>query len=328
MSSKNIVLVRSPQQLIKENLAGYGWGCIDFSSYSSASEIHTSLREDHNVNLGRHKKQIQRFFQIKEGDLVVVPIPRAIVLGIATGKKSFQEGINYGENQVEVAYFRDVDGKVIRIPRSKLSQGLESRLKIRFSIASLKDFQDEINDYVDQLKESGSVCFDTIFQQKLDDAVDTFKSALLDSLKNGQTNLKSGGNGLERLLKELLEIEGYTAHIEAKNKSSDISDIDISATRTDPVSSNRVFIQAKHHSGNTDRHGIKQLIAIDEQEHHDKWLITTGTVTEENRKYAEEHDIKVMDGKELVDWIYHRVDRLSSYTKEVLKIVLEPQHIL
>lgn len=325
MSKPKIVLVRSPQQLLENNLAGYGWGQVNFSEFNSAEDIYRYLEHEKRVNLGRQKNQIKRFFKITKGDLVVIPVHRAIVLGVATGEKSFQPGINYGENQVRVSYFRDLGGKIVRIPRSKLSQGLESRLKIRMSIAQLDDFEEEILGYQKQLKDSGSVCFDSIFQQKLDDAEETVKAGLLANLRNGQTGLESGGYGLEKLIKELLEIEGYAAHIEAKNQSSGIADIDITATRNDPISSNRVFIQAKHHYGTTSRHGIKQLIAIEEEEHHDKWLITTGDVSEDDKEFAQGNNVKIMEGNELVEWIYKRISRLSDYTKEALRISVVPQ---
>ncbi|MEF1296148.1 restriction endonuclease, partial [Vibrio parahaemolyticus] len=186
---------------------------------------------------------------------------------------------------------------------------------------------DEIEGYVTQLKDNNQVCFDSIFQQKKDKQVADFKETLLSRLRNGSTTLASGGYGLERLVKELMELEGYSAHIAAKNKTSDISDVDIEASRTDPVSSNRVFIQVKHHRGETSGWGIRQLAAIEEDEHVDKWLITTANVADETLELAKKENVSVMDGLKLVDWIYDRIDELSPSSKEQLGIGILPQVI-
>lgn len=150
---------------------------------------------------------------------------------------------------------------------------------------------------------------------------------MLSRLRSGSTTLKSGGYGLEVLIKELMELEGYSAHIVAKNKTSDISDVDIEASRADPVSSNRVFIQAKHHRGETSDWGIRQLSAIEEDEHIDKWLITTAFVSSQTLELAQDKNVSVMDGEKLVDWIYDRINELSPSTKEQLGVGILPQVI-
>ncbi|WP_257972653.1 restriction endonuclease, partial [Vibrio parahaemolyticus] len=325
-SVSKIILVRSPSELISKNLAGYGWDCIEMSSFSDFEDLMKYV-EDEQINIGRQRNQISRFFHAKPGDIVVVPVHRAIVIGIVRGGKSYDENGGYGANRINVDYFKNEHGEPIKIPRAKLSQRLESRLKIRMTIASLNEFADEIEGYVTQLKDNNQVCFDSIFQQKKDRQVADFKETLLSRLRNGSTTLASGGYGLERLVKELMELEGYSAHIAAKNKTSDISDVDIEASRTDPVSSNRVFIQVKHHRGETSGWGIRQLAAIEEDEHVDKWLITTANVADETLELAKKENVSVMDGSKLVDWIYDRIDELSPSSKEQLGIGILPQVI-
>lgn len=321
-----IILVRSPSELISQNLAGYGWDCIEMSAFTDFKHLMEYV-ETERINLGRQKNQISRFFHAKAGDIVVVPVHRAIVIGVVREGKSYDGNGEYGANRINVDYFKSESGKAIKIPRSKLSQALESRLKIRMTIASLNEFAEEIEGYVAQLKDNNQVCFDSIFQQQKDKQVASFKETLLARLRNGSTTLESGGYGLERLVKELMELEGYSAHIAAKNKTSDISDVDIEASRTDPVSSNRVFIQVKHHRGETSGWGIRQLAAIEEDEHVDKWLITTAKVADETLELAKEENVFVMDGSKLVDWIYDRIDELSPSTKEQLGVGILPQVI-
>ena len=53
-------------------------------------------------------------------------------------------------------------------------------------------------------------------------------------------------------------------------------------------------------------------------------LITSGSVTEEVKKEAQKHNIGVMDGEELVSWIYENINELSAETKKKLKISIGP----
>jgi restriction system protein len=324
-----ILLVRSPESLAKKNLAGYGWGEIDFSQYSQFSDLMSYVKEQ-GMDIGRHKNQMSRFFNIKEGDILVVPVYRAIIIGIAQGEKSYGKGVEYGDNRISVNFFKDADGNTIKIPRSKLKQQLASRLKIRMTVTSLNEFSEDILCYVEQLKDNNQVCFDSEFQRKKDQAEAAFKENLLGNLRSGNTFLESGGYGLEKLILELMTLEGYSASISAKNQFSDKADIDIEASRTDPVSSNKVFIQVKHHTGSTNKWGIEQLIAVGEDEHIDKWLVTTGKLPESVREFSKQDEVNVnlMDGSKLVDWIYDRIHQLSPLTKEKLGVSFIPQLII
>jgi len=324
-----ILLVRSPESLAKQNLAGYGWGKIIFSDFQKFEELLSFVKEQ-GIKIGRHKNQLSRFFKIEMGDIIVVPVSKAIIIGIADGEKSYGKGVALGENRIKVNFFKDTDENVIKIPRSKLKQKLQSRLKIRMSVTSLNEFKEDILTYVEQLKNDNQVCFDSEFQRKKDQKEEIFKEELLGNLRSGNTYLESGGYGLEKLVLELMELEGYTASICAKNQFSDHADIDIEASRTDRVSSNKVYIQVKHHTGNTSNWGIEQLRAVAEDEHVDKWLITTGELPQSVREFAnsEDVDVNVMDGSEFVDWIYNRIHQLSPATKEKLGISFIPQLII
>lgn len=132
---------------------------------------------------------------------------------------------------------------------------------------------------------------------------------------------------MERLVKELLEIEGYSAKIESKNQSSGIADIDISAEKIDRFNQCRLLIQVKHHKGETSNHGLKQLIAYDTNDETDvqKWLITTADLSDTSKQLAEDNQIRVMNGKELVNWIDESLEYLSVGTKQQLGIINVPQ---
>jgi restriction system protein len=196
------------------------------------------------------------------------------------------------------------------------------------SVVYLNEFQEEITSYVEQLKSNGSVRFDGPYERMKEEAETSFKEQLLHNICSGNTFLKSGGLGLEALILELIELEGYKGKITYKAKYENHADTDIEASRTDPLSSNRVYIQVKNHKGHTDDWGIKQLIAVEEDEHVDRWMITSGQISEQVRAYAENVGVFVMDGVGLVDWIYARANELSDSTIKKLGISLIPQILI
>ncbi|WP_286995108.1 restriction endonuclease, partial [Acinetobacter sp.] len=114
--------------------------------------------------------------------------------------------------------------------------------------------------------------------------------------------------------------------IQSKRQTSNISDIDILARRTDRFSESNLMIQVKHHSNISSSHGLTQLIAFNDFEDIDyqKWFITTANVSEETLERALQNNIKVMIGSEFVDWLYQHIDDLSKVTKQQLGIIEIP----
>lgn len=323
---RNIVLVRSPEQLLKEGVVGYGWGAVNFSEIHSEKQLLESFAEK-GINLGRQKNQVLRFYKLKAGDLVVVPTYRSIVIGQVTGRKSFGIGVKFGDNRVSVDFYKNKDGELLKIERTELGTDFASRLKIRMSVVYLNEFKDRIEQIVSKLELGEGFSFNSHIEELEKEQRLAFKKTLLQNLRKGYVNLKSGGIGLENLVKELLEIEGYTASIEAKNADSSIADIDVLATKSDYFVSNKLLIQVKHYDGNTGSLGIRQLEAIDMSKHEidanetiTRVLITTAEVSDELICRAEDSNIRIMDGHAFVDWLFDNLKDLSRHTLNQLGI--------
>jgi restriction system protein len=324
----NYVLVRSPSKLISEGQIGYGWSKVNFSEFSTSKDLlaHFKLK---NLEIGRNRKQIVRYFNISEGDVVIVPLDKSIIIGFATGKKSYQAGIKHGENRLSVEFLKGPDNCIIKIPRSELPGNLSSRLKIRMSVVSLNEFKSEIERIISTARERGAAPANLHIEELNKAAEDAFKQKLLANIRQGKTYLKSGGRGLEELVLELVELEGYKGIIAAKNALEGIADIDIEASRTDLFSSTKLLIQVKHHDGTTGVHGIKQLEALDDDDEQVlRWLVTTAEVSNELRKRAENNNIKVMDGNELIKWVFESLPSLSPATRSKLGISDVPALLL
>lgn len=333
MSSRHY-LVRAMTQsqedfsvFFKNNVVAVGWSKIDFSSFSSSDELVSKVYCSYYENgsssrsvVGKKKNEVRRFKEMKKGDRIVIPFPRSICLAESEEAEFYSHSAYEQDlsNQRSVTYHRDQNNKIIFIPRSKLSEGLQRRLKVRgTTISDLWEFGDEIDRLFDGQD------FDSSYVSSHLDAIETFKIDLLNNIQSGNTGLESGGYGLEKLVRELLEIDGYSAEIQSKQRFSGFSDADIEAVKQDFVSSTRLFVQVKHHQGTTGCWGAKQLMKILDNDifaDHGLVLVTSALPSEELVDLCEAKDITLIQGNDLADWIYKSLGRLSFQTKKRLRI--------
>ncbi len=314
MPQTKFMMVRSPK-LIKNNQIGYGWGNVDFSKFDNSTDLMKQGFKD--VDVGRQTNQIKRYFNLKEGDYVIVPFSGTIAIAEVIGERShypITKGIQYGENRISVRYLKHNDGYFI--PRINLSTALQNRLKIRMTVCDLSEFSDELYKHIESIKNDKLYTWNTEQELKLQQNTEKFKADLLSRLRsNKDINLQSGGIGLEHLIKEILEAKGYKAHIPAKNEKSGIQDVDVVATRFTEFSGKKegIFIQVKHHDGTTDNHGIKQVAEyeVNEEDYSqiDKVLITTGDFKDNN--FADLRNVTVLAGADFVNWIFDNLEYLS-----------------
>ena len=329
MLDKKIVLTRSSRKLISEDTIGYGWSNVIFSDYPDIKVLFEQGFKGKEKSIGRKAKQIKLFYNLKKDDLVVLPFSGSIAIAVVQGNKSYEKGIKHAENRIAVDYLKDKNGKMF-IPRACLSTALQARLRLRTTLADLGSFTEEIEGHVSAIKNGEILTWDEGMEKKAAKAEDSFKKSLLARLKKGnEISLSAGGHGLEELVKELYEIEGYEAKIQAKNKSSGVEDVDIIATRENDLSpiKEKLFIQVKHHRGSTKGHGVNQLSAYNLDlecfEYSNccfKILITTAKFEEAALQKAIAKNIETIDGEKLVDLIYDKLDKLSVKTRLSLGI--------
>lgn len=314
MAQVNFVMVRSPK-LIKNSQIGYGWASVNFSQFETVKDL--IEKGFQGIGRGRQTNQIKRYFNLKQGDYVIVPFSGTIAIAEVVGHKShypITEGLQYGENRISVRYLKHKDGYFI--PRGNLSTALQNRLKIRMTVCDLNEFSDELYKHIESIKNDKLYTWNNEQELKIQQNTENFKVDLLSRLRsNKDINLQSGGIGLEHLIKEILEAKNYTARIPAKNEKSGIQDVDVIATRFSEFSEKKegIFIQVKHHEGTTGNRGIRQVaeyeINEDDYTHIDRVLITTAEF--KNTDFAELHDVTVLAGADFVNWIYDNLNLLS-----------------
>lgn len=272
--------------------------------------------------------EVIRFKRIRPGDRIVVPIHNAIALAVA-GEEEIHDaeaGTTHDlANQRRAEFFRS-KGQLVAISRSKLSEALQRRLRVRGStVADLSEFGSEIEGLFD----TENVGWQLQFEKAENAAASAFKRDLLRNIQSGTTNLEAGGVGLERLVRELLTIEGYTARVLGKQSFRGWGDADIVATKSDKFNETSLLVQVKHHTGETGPFGAEQLLAIirnqsEQYAEHHLVLVTTALASEELRNLCASQDITLIAGSDLIDWIYELQPELPSDVRIKLGITDVP----
>jgi predicted Mrr-cat superfamily restriction endonuclease len=317
------------------NVVSVGWSEIDFTKYSKeqTAELVEAIEEEYYASpdilpqvLGRQLNQVHRYHTINAGDFIIIPFNSSIRLAIADEKIIYDKSAYEFDlaNQRKVMYL--YSGNTFKtIPRDSLSEALQRRLRVRGStVSDLYEFKDEI----EKLFSKDTYSWTSDFEERENQLRVMLKEKLVQNIREGNTNLKTGGLGLELLVKELIEQEGYKAEILAKQTFSANGDADVYAVKSDKFKETKILIQVKHHYGYTNDWGLTQLNEIkrsEEYKDHKFIFVTSANISDEVRNLAGESDIEVMDGKELAEWIIENLNKLSVETKIKLGISSIPQ---
>jgi restriction system protein len=326
ISERKYILVRSGINPEEKSVVGIGFSEVPFNKFDNAEDIIKEINKLYSI--GRKGNQVRLFKGIKKGDVIVVPLSRSIALAIAEEGEIFDSTSSnvYSENQRAVSFLRDEKANILKIPRINLKHTFQDRLKIRRTVADLWEFRCEI----DHLLEKPDVSFwDDSYRKECENEIKEFKQTLISNIREGRNKLSAGGLGLENLIKELLEINGYDDFLPlTKQTFPSFADADIAASNL--VS--RILIQVKHHGGNSGPWGIEQLkeikrICPEDYKGYQFVFLTSANVEGKLRDEAESLGFIVIDGDELADWILSSMDKLSEKTKMILGISEIP-HIL
>jgi len=330
-NERKYYLVRTEKDLIDKSLVGIGWSEVDFSKHADAESAIKEIEEKYGT-VGRSGNQIRRFFQIVEGDVVIVPLPWRVAIGFA-GKQMFYDQNWYERdraNHRNITFTFDEKNNVHTIPRSSFSEAFQRRLRVQgMTVNDISEFKNEIEHAISMQEDGQVFSWNNSIQDELLAKEEDFKKELLKKIQNGQTNLQSGGCGLENLVEELLIAEGYKAVVLSKRAFSGFADADVKASKSDKFSSVDILVQVKHHQNTSGDWGIRQLEEInnslqDENTNFKLVFLTSAAVSEELRAQAESKNITVIDGVQLVDWIHDNLHNLREDTKAKLGICETP----
>lgn len=329
------------KEIFDYSVVALGFSYVDFTKYSTETvdqlwkEVENHYDFVHKAApqvVSRKYNEIKRFLSIKEGDYIIVPYYNAVCLAIAGKERIYKPDIADSldlSNQLKVTYVK-ANREIKKIPRNNLREDLQRRLRVRgATVSDLYEFKDEI----EQLFEQTNYTWESKIETEENKRIESFKKTLLEKIWKGKTNLQTGGEGLENLVKELFECEGYEAEKLPKNNQNfqGIADADIKASRSDRFTETEILVQVKHHSGHSDNWGIEQLKAIQKSKAFDDstklCFLTSGHISEDVINDAEIAGIMTIDGNELMNWIFDNIDKLNPETKRKLGITSIPYMI-
>ena len=323
----NHYLVRTLPELVHQGLVGIGWSDFDFSSFADAEEAIQAINDDYGI--GRRGNQIRRFFNISEGDFIVTTLPYTVVIGRAKGSLLYDRVKWYGHDRAnirKVDFPVDPEGNIVEIPRANFSEGFQRRIRVMgITVNDLSDFSDEIERAYNSAYAGTDHSWKSQINEQKEERSNFFKVQLLKNIQSGKTNLRGGGLGLEALVSELLQIDGYNTSIFAKSAFQSFADADIRAVRNDRFSQTELLVQVKHHQGWSGEHGINQLTEIRNQhpeqtEGTQLIFVTSASIPHEVQMLADKKDIITIDGESLVSWIEVNLSQLTEETKQSLGI--------
>jgi len=330
-ASPRYFLVRTKRDLVEKGVIGIGWSRVNFSDFSTGKDLIKSIQTN-NYKIPRSKPAILRFFGLKKGDIIVVPLVKSIAIGIVDDDKTTFSEADKGKdraNQRSVKFYIRDDKKLFTISRENLNHAFQKNIRVPGGIVKdISKYKDQINNAIESIT-SGKPINRQNWIQENGQTRECFTSTLLKQINNGKTYLRAGGIGLEQLVKELLVKEGYEAKVLGKQMFNGSADADIEATRKDTSVSTKftqpkLLVQVKHHQGTTGALGVKQLELINKN--HDNYLdrhlvlVTSAKVSASLREKSELSGIRIIEGEELAGWIYDHLSKLSSKMKATLGI--------
>lgn len=333
-------------EYVKNGRIAFGWSKVDFSKFDDAELLSKTVEDtyytgDFSATLrGRKKSEVKRIFNIKAGDIILVPCYKGFYIGTATGKRIYDPDSidNDLANQIEVDFIKDKknNNDPFYFSRGGKKTSLTTKLSVRgFTVLSIytKDIISEIDSLI-----NSSIKYDKDFAEteraaNFENAeLEDFKKKIKDVLSDyNKTSLEPHGNGFEKLLQELFQHDGYKTINLPTTISSTSADADILAIKESKLGdefSSILYIQAKHYSGKSDA-GIDQIIKFKEEIKSDEInnipeivranknnikyvLISSGDFTNYVYEKAENDDdgIILINGNRLAEMLYDVIDEI------------------
>ena len=335
--------------LLKErNLLSIGWADFAASEYwppdsqdlSRIPENVEGYYEGEGWDIPRTRFGLQRFLQMKQGDRVVVPTWGAFhvyevtdnkclvapdiekelqSLKSLSGKCAFIEDdylkeANGEENTtttVDLGFFRRVEEVQREIPRAGYADAaLTSRMKVRQANVEITDLSNNIEEAINAFKAKRPINLREIV---LKECAKSVRKTILEKLTPGK---------FERLIKLFFEHQGADAIIPPKNEKDKQGDADVIATFE--LLKFIVYVQAKHHDGETDDWAVEQIESYRDNKigamtgdeySRTAWVISTAeSFSEDCENLAKRENVRLIDGIKfaelLLDAGIERLDHL------------------
>lgn len=303
-----------------------GYLTIGFSDFTHQEFIDKVLQDDKNYFDGQFQKKwgkvsrtrhnLWRFLKFNKGDIIIVPSwgsfyvceitddkPLLIAETFSDDLKTWNNNqVNSKDNRllnengavIDLGFARKI--KVIheKVSREKYADSkLTSRMKIRYTNASINDLEESIKKSIVNYKAKKPIHLHSII-------LDKTANSVLKCIK-GELN----SDKFEKLLQIYFTSTGANeVTIPAKNEKDKEGDADIIATFESIKLI--IYIQAKFQTGQISEFGVNQILEyktdkenLEDDYNRIAWVITTAdSFNEEAERKAREHEIQLINGLE------------------------------
>ncbi|TDM41582.1 hypothetical protein ETI10_00405 [Macrococcoides goetzii] len=256
---------------------------------------------------------LYNFLKLDPGSIIIVPKSYVFdIYKVIEKPEVYSEKKSGLSSESDIGFMVKVEPLHTNVSRSDyLDSALSSKLKYR---ATNLVFSEEDGKKIEELVQN--------IERKVP-AHDFSKTkiAIIEQIHDYITQ-KINEAQFEKLIKEYMKhIGSKNAKIPAKNERGEnesIADVDIKAPF--PNLGIVIYVQAKHHNGTSNTHGIKQLLAYENEIDESlknlvpfKWFITTGELEEdaidklikdEKIKTDGIENIKIVSGKDFAKMLY------------------------
>lgn len=303
------------KQLFDKGFLTIGWQGL------SKSEILSATKKNGEEGFSQCAKKLEfsdrnrwclyRFFMMKPGDIVVVPLyekefavleitgsaepisklPLQTVKSVTNRLVKKDEFLMYEDDNsiIDLGYFIPINrDNVSIVPRAFASAKLQARMKHQFINISLEDLANDVE------------------AARVADAPLDFRDVILESMAPQMLEAihKLTPDGFEHLIKWYMKESGATSvTIPAKNEPGKFDGADADVIAEFSQLGIVFFIQAKMHEGNTGEWAVEQIRLYKEQKENKAddftyipWVVTTAEFDENVRELAHDAGVRLVDG--------------------------------
>ena len=199
--------------------------------------------------------------------------------------------------KVDLGFFRRVKLVQGSIPRAGYADAkLTSRMKVRQTNVDITDIRCSVLEAICRHRRQQPIDFGQVIKERCaNDVLDVIKEKL-------------NPDAFERLIADYFERQGASVRIPPKNERDKQGDADVEATF--PHLRLIIYVQAKHHEGETNEWAVEQIEKYVEHrklsEHdrhydHVAWVVSTATFSEDCRRRVESERAESAGAIQLVE---------------------------
>ncbi|ORU00173.1 hypothetical protein D081_1267 [Anaerovibrio sp. JC8] len=308
--------------LLESGYLTLGWGYFAGTDILDAViEGNMAKFEEITTGCSRSRWSIWYFAKMNIGDTVVVPLygGKFSVFKVVELAKSISEletimstvKTAWGNNKltwkehriyddtnnrcIDLGFYIKVEPIVKNVPRSFVDSKFVSRMKIRVTTADITDIKANVEDGIQAGINNKPIL---LYEETIDDLVIQVKQSIVKNLDDSK---------FEKIIKWYLEKCGASlVWIPAKNEAGKVDGADADIIAEFDNLKFTVYVQAKHHEGDTDEWSVEQIKRYkDQKETGDEgctyatWVISSAdSFTDRAKILAAEYGVRLVNGND------------------------------